>query len=268
MRNRNKVPLHWVRIGDSAGAIRDDHVEVRREPTYKQSPFILVSATGEIYSQHVRDGTRRPRLFRYLDAATATADRVWPLAVDHAPAFWLVANKDDWKGPINATVPPDKLLAVIKAIKFFTGADTTVAVQGNGQMYISSVGYFGHRSHIKELETRLSTIVANVGLSLLPYDMGQGQIGYLVEGLALDRCNEDVRDALTRLAEITDGIGKTAFVLVENTEWTDPADMLRVTGDRPEEAQRLHDWLIAQGFSSIGDTQLGLAEMIAISKKE
>lgn len=267
MRDRNKVPAHWIRIGADAGAVREDHIEVRRDPTYKHSPYILLNATGEVYGQTVRDGTIRPRLFRYLDAATATADRVWPLAVDHAPAFNLVANKDDWKGPINAMIAPDKLLAVIKAIKFFTGADTTVAVQGDGQLQITSVGYFGHQSHISELESRLSTIVANVGLSLIPYDMGQGQIGYLVEGLALHRCNEDMRESLTRLAEITDGIGKTAFVLVENAEYADPADMLRATGDRPEEAQHLHDWLIAQGFSSIGDTQLGIAEMIAISKK-
>lgn len=268
-RDRNRLPEHWVYLGDRQAAVRSDGVEIVRDRQYKNGPFVIVSRRGQVYTQMTGRGVQhpRPRLFRYLDAATATADRVWPMAIDQEPAFRLVANKDDWKGPINAVVAAEKLVAVIKAIKFYTGADTTVAVQGDGQMQVTSVGYYGHQSHISELEARLSTIVANVGLHLVPYDMGQRQTGYMIDGLTVDRCNENMRDALTRLAEIADGIGKTAFVLVDNFEYADPADMLRATGDRPEEVRRLYDWLMAQGFASIGDTQMGTAEMIAISKR-
>ena len=142
MRDRNKVPANWRRIGEGNRmvAVRDDGVEVVRDPTYAKAPYVINDIAGNPYSQTGRGGRERPRLFRYLDAATAAADRVWPMAVDYETAFRLVANQDDWRAPIDTVVPADKLVAVIKAICFYTGTETTVIVEKD-RFRVKSVGY-------------------------------------------------------------------------------------------------------------------------------
>jgi hypothetical protein len=143
MRDRNKVPVNWRRIGegDRMVAVRDDGVEVVRDPTYSNAPYVIINMAGRAYSQIGRGGLERPRLYRYLDAATAAADRVWPMAFDHETAFHLVADKNDWRAPIDKVVPAEKLVAVIKAICFYTGTETTVTVEKDNRFRVKSVGY-------------------------------------------------------------------------------------------------------------------------------
>ena len=145
MRDRNKVPSHWQRIGEGRhmAAVRCDGVEVLHDYRYSGSPYVIQNLRGQVYCQMTGRGVQRPRprLFKYLDAATAAADRLWPLTIDHQPAFQLVANKDDWRAPIDAIVPADKLVAVLKAIAHFTATEATVSVEGNGFFRVKSVGY-------------------------------------------------------------------------------------------------------------------------------
>ncbi|MDR2142540.1 MAG: hypothetical protein LBR11_12305 [Deltaproteobacteria bacterium] len=57
-------------------------------------------------------------------------------------AFESVANKADWKGPIDALVQADQVKMVAEAIDFFAGCRPTYAPAANGQVRVRAVGYY------------------------------------------------------------------------------------------------------------------------------
>jgi hypothetical protein len=131
------LPNHWISIPNSQAAVRADGVEIRYDERY--AALVVRSTIGHELTQRIRGQSRtRPRLFRYLDAAAAAADAIWPF--DHEPAFRLVANKRDWRKPINGVVTGEKLPAVIRAIKALTGCDSTVSVEPDGRFRIATTG--------------------------------------------------------------------------------------------------------------------------------
>ncbi len=63
---------------------------------------------------------------------------------DLIEAFDIVADKDDWRAPIDAFINPDETDAVFAAILFFTGTTTDVSHDTflkDGKIRIRSVGY-------------------------------------------------------------------------------------------------------------------------------
>ena len=135
MKDRS-LPKHWIVVGDCAGAVRMDRVEVAMHERY--NALVVRNAAGESLNQWVGStGVQtRPKLFRYLDAAVKAADREWPLFVDHEAAFRLVGDVHDADKPIDALVTDDKLAAVVRAIKVFTGQDATVSVETSDQFRV------------------------------------------------------------------------------------------------------------------------------------
>lgn len=136
MKDRS-LPEHWITIGNGQMAVRIDGVEIKYNQRYEA--LLVLSTSGTVLSQRTKGQSRtRPRLFRYLDAAAAAADAMWPF--NHEPAFRLVADQQDWRKPINAVVRGDKLAAVIRAVKVMTGCDCIVSVEPDGHFRIKTVG--------------------------------------------------------------------------------------------------------------------------------
>jgi hypothetical protein len=140
-RNPLHLPDHWKVYADTGTAVRSDGARVVRDRRFVVNSLVIENNRGEVYSQSVRGQHSRPRLFKYLDAAAATADRIWPLGEQHELAFRLVADPDDWKKPIDAIVPANRLTDVVKAIQFYTATETTVSVLADGQFRVKSIGY-------------------------------------------------------------------------------------------------------------------------------
>ena len=60
-------------------------------------------------------------------------------------AFELVQNKDHWKGPIDATIPIERLEDVREAVASYAGSRGFKAVAlGNGQVRVTAPGYWGN----------------------------------------------------------------------------------------------------------------------------
>lgn len=135
MKDRS-LPKHWIVVGENMGAVRTDQVEVTMHERY--NALVVRNAAGESLNQWVGStGVQtRPKLFRYLDAAVKAADRAWPLFVDHESAFRLVGDIHAVDKPIDALVSDDKLAAVVRAIKVFTGQDATVSVESEDQFRV------------------------------------------------------------------------------------------------------------------------------------
>lgn len=142
-RNSLDLPDHWRVYRYTGTAVRSDGVKIVHDRRYHKRTLVIENILGEVYSQAVRGQHARPRLFKYLDAAAAVADRIWPIvgAHEHEVAFRLVADPDDWKRPIDATVPANRLADVVKAINFYTATETTVSVLADGQFRVKSIGY-------------------------------------------------------------------------------------------------------------------------------
>lgn len=140
-RDLNDLP-EWWRLHTDLTAVRSDGARVIRDSAFLHSPYIVQDNRGQTLIQTGRTSlVRRPRLFRYLRSAIETVDTVWPLN-PHAAAFALVADPDDWRKPIDAIIPTDRLTDVIKAIHYFTAVtEATVTVQPDGRFRVKSIGY-------------------------------------------------------------------------------------------------------------------------------
>lgn len=57
-------------------------------------------------------------------------------------AFDKMADPDDWKGPITATMPGECVMLAVSAIEFYTGATPQVSLNMDTMTYIvDSPGY-------------------------------------------------------------------------------------------------------------------------------
>ena len=139
-RNPLALPDHWTVYADTGTAKRTDGVRILHDRSYGNA-LVIENLSGQVYSQSVRGGHSRPRLFKYLDAAADAADHVWPLVEKHELAFHLVADPVDWRRPIDAIVPAAKLVDVVRAIQYYTATETIVSVATNGQFRVQSIGY-------------------------------------------------------------------------------------------------------------------------------
>jgi len=137
--HRLGLPAHWTFNRQTGTATRSDGVRV----LHQGSKYVVENDGGmRVLTQRTRNGSRA-RLFRYLSGAVESADKAWPLTseeLDREAAFRLVANPTDWKAPIDARVPADKLVAVVRAIAFYTATSATVTPEGD-VFRVTSIGY-------------------------------------------------------------------------------------------------------------------------------
>jgi hypothetical protein len=67
----------------------------------------------------------------------------YPIADLHA-AFSAVCNQDNWKYPIDASVPADKLAITLVAIPFMCGGQCTVTPDADGTFHVANAGYYAN----------------------------------------------------------------------------------------------------------------------------
>lgn len=68
-------------------------------------------------------------------------------------AFDLVKNKKDWKNPINAVIPEDKVVVAQAAISYFAYGMFTVSMVGKGKVRIMAPGYYAVEAMIENMFT-------------------------------------------------------------------------------------------------------------------
>jgi hypothetical protein len=98
--------------------------------------FATFDKNGVYDVQIIRDDQDERRHKRWLEEQ----NRLQPIREAY---FALVSNQEDWKAPIDSTLPSDVCQACIRdAVIHFTGTEPEFEVSPNGQwMRVTAVGY-------------------------------------------------------------------------------------------------------------------------------